>query len=91
MKLHEIAEKVETKEDFIEFVKKLRDDIMDENEKEKMNPSSPYDKGVNGWENKTIAEFLDAIASFGEDNKLINEEPSWKGFAILTFAGKFYE
>ena len=91
MELYEMVEKINTKEDFIEFAKQLRDDKVDEEEKEKLNPSSPYDKGKNGWENNSIPDFLDSIIAFGEDSDSINQKASWKDFALLLFAGKFYE
>ncbi len=46
---------------------------------------------ANGWENGTISTFLDAVEAYGEDSDLIKEEPNWKSFALLRYAGKFYE
>ena len=91
MELHEMVEKIKTKKDFIEFAKKLRDDKIDEDEKEKINPSSPYESGKNGWENNSIPDFIDSIVAFGEDSESIGEKAEWKNFALLLFAGKFYE
>ncbi len=91
MELHEMVEKIETKEDFIEFARKLRDDKIDEDEKEKSNPSSPYGQRKNGWENNSIPDFLDSMIAFGEDSDSINQKANWKDFALLLFAGKFYE
>ncbi len=89
--LYELLEKVDSKESFFTFVKALKEDKMDEDEKEKTKPSSPYDPGANGWENATIASFLDAMESYGEDSESIDEKASWKNFALLLYAGKFYE
>lgn len=91
MNLNELLEKVNSKETFFQFVKALKEDKIEEDEKESKKPSSPYETGVNGWENGTISSFLDAVESYGEDSKLIKEESSWKNFALLLYAGKFYE
>ena len=91
MDLNNLLEKVNSKETFLQFVKALKEDKIDEGEKEKIKPSNPYGPGANGWENGTIDMFLDAIQEFGEDSHHITEEPSWKSFALLLFAGKFYE
>ena len=89
--LNKLLEEVNSKESFIRFVNALKKDKIDEQEKEKINPSSPYDPGVNGWENTTIDLFLDTMESYAEDSPLIEENPSWKNFALLLYAGKFYE
>ncbi|MFL1895941.1 hypothetical protein ACJRPK_09580 [Aquimarina sp. 2-A2] len=89
--MDELLEKVNSKETFFQFVKALKEDKIDEDEKEKTSSSSPYGPGVNGWENGTISTFLDAVEAYGEDSDLIKEEPNWKSFALLLYAGKFYE
>ena len=86
-----MLEKVKTKEEFIEFVKQLWDDKINEDEKEKLSPNLPYDRGKNGWENNTIVDFLDSIIVFGEDSDLISNKANWKDMGLLLFAGKFYE
>jgi hypothetical protein len=91
MDLHELLEQVNSKESFITFVKALKNDKIDEEKKEKINPSSPYGPGSNGWGNTSIEMFLDAIESFAKDSPLIDKTPSWKNFALLLYAGKCYE
>ena len=91
MKPLEFIESIESKKDFIKYVKKLRDDKIDENKKEKLNPSSPYSQGQNGWENGTKVAFLDVIAAYGERTFDKDDNPSGKSFAELLQAGKFYE
>lgn len=91
MKLDDLLEKVNSKESFLQFVEALKEDKIDEDEKEKLKPSSPYASGANGWENGAITNFLDAIERYGKDSKLVEKEPSWKTFALLLYAGKFYE
>ncbi len=91
MDLNELLDKVVSKETFLEFVKALKEDKIDEEEKHKISPPSPYCSGANGWENNSIPHFLDSVEAFGEDSHHITEEPSWRNFALLLYAGKFYE
>lgn len=89
MDLNELLEKVNSKDTFLQFVKALKDDKIDEDEK--TTPSSPYSSGANGWENGTISSFLGSIEAYGQDSEQIMEEPNWRIFALLLYAGKFYE
>lgn len=89
MDLDKLLDKVHSKESFLEFLDALRNDKEEEDKKEKVKPSSPYSSGANGWENCTVSGFLDAIYRFGRDNEEITQD--WKGFALLLYAGKFYE
>jgi len=91
MNLNELLEKVNSKESFLQFVKALKEDKIGEDKKEKIKPSSPYASGTNGWENGAIPDFLNAIERYGKDSKLVYKDPSWKTFALLLYAGKFYE
>jgi hypothetical protein len=91
MKLQQLLENVNSKKTFLEFVDALKKDLIDEIEKEKVNPSSPYGPGANGWENGTIETFLDAVHAFGQASPEIKEKPDWKIFALLLLAGKMYE
>ena len=74
----------------------LRADEEDEGIKERVNPSSPYGPGVNGWENQTTEAFLDAAirwaesTSFGETQELPPTNP-WAEFAAFLYCGKIYE
>ena len=89
-KYHEkLKEEFNGKEMFTLY--KLLNNSLKSEIEEKLNPSSPYDKGKNGWENNSIPDFLDSIIAFGEDSDSINQKASWKDFALLLFAGKFYE
>ena len=91
MDLDELLEKVNSKATFFQFLRALMEDKIDEDRKEKDRPSPPYSPGANGWENGTIADFLESIEGFGIDSDLIGDEPDWKNFALLLYAGKFYE
>lgn len=90
MELYKLLEAVNSKESFLDFVQALKLDRIDEIEKEKIKTSSPYGPGINGWQNITIDDFLDAIHSYGQDSSEI-KEPNWKTFALLLYAGKMYE
>jgi hypothetical protein len=89
--LYELFENISSKADFLNFVQALSDDKLDEVEKEKLSPSPSYGSGANGWENGSIENFLNAVSRYGQDNELISENPNWKDFALLLYAGKFYE
>lgn len=91
MELHQLLENVNSKQSFLDFVDALRRNRVDELEKEKNRKSSPYGLRAEGWENRTIESFLDAIHSFGQDSNEIKEEPNWRTFALLLMAGKMYE
>lgn len=94
--LYELADSVETEEDFLGFVDALVADRSDEEAKEKAEPRSSYGSGASGWENGSIIAFLNAAAAWGESSKNgleFYEKPSnpWKRAAQILHAGKFYE
>jgi len=94
--LYQLADNVETEQDFLNFVEALIQDRGDEEQKEKENPSSPYGPGANGWENGNIVSFLDAAIAWGEatiNGLEFYEKPEnpWKRAAHILHAGKFYE
>jgi hypothetical protein len=91
MNLDDLLEKVDSRKTFLDFVKALRDDRIDEVEKEKVKKSPPYAPGPAGWENGTIEAFLDAMHAYGLSATALPEQPDWKTFALLLYAGKFYE
>jgi hypothetical protein len=97
-KLFELLNKVHDDKSFLSFVQALVEDRTDEVEKEKKQPSSPFGRGANGWENGTIEAFLGAATAwatsmdFGRNRKngTFNEN-SWNQFAHFLYAGKIYE
>jgi len=91
MDLDNLLNQVNSKETFIYFIKALKEDKTDELCEKKNSPSSLYSSGHNGWENDTLVDFLDSIHAFSQDSKLIKETPDWKTFALIFYAGKFYE
>lgn len=91
MDLNDLLERVNSRQSFLDFVGALRDDKIDEDKREKIKASSPYGSGANGWENGGIDTFLDAVHAFGQKSSDVTEQPDWKTFALLLYAGKFYE
>lgn len=77
-------ETIQTKEDFVSFLKLLRQDLLD---------------NTNTWENNSLASNLEAAANWTEDMdgyyqnmKLpIPEHVDWKVFANILIAAKIYE
>ena len=94
--LKKLADKVTDEKSFINFIENLAKDRLDEVEKEKKKPSSPHGPGANGWENRTIENFLESAASWGADSidgfkgyKKPNNP--WTRCAHILFMGKIYE
>jgi len=94
--LWDLIEKVVDERSFIDFVQALAQDREKDQEKEKVNPSSPYGPSVHGWENGSIEAFLCAASAWAEGS--INGLPlkpkslnPWKRAAEIIHAGKFYE
>ncbi len=94
--LYELADSVETEQDFLNFVQALMEDKDDEEKKEKVKTNSPWAAGANGWENGSIVAFLDAALAWGQASinglEFYNKpENTWKRAAHILHAGKFYE
>lgn len=88
-------------ESFVRFLEALGADWEDEAAKEKLNPSSPYGPGANGWENGTIGAFLEAAAEWGRASKdglrfcgetvYVKPDNPWKRCADIIYMGKLQE
>ena len=92
----ELLDQVNDRESFLAFVRALIADRVDEVEKERIQPSSPWGPGANGWENGTIETFLDAAVRWAEDSNMgqiqgLPEGASWRAFAVFLYCGKIYE
>ena len=84
MHLHESINAIQTKDEFIEFLNLMI-----------------KDKEINSeeWENKSITEYLEGMASWVEDmdgyyNNMKLQMPrdiDWKFIATLLYVGKIYE
>ena len=97
--LQEVIESVRDRASFITFVRALRQDRLDEDRLEELDPSSPFGPGAKGWENDTLEAFLAASASWAEDVGQLPDErqawfpetPSWQAFARFLYMGRIYE
>jgi len=84
MNFTNIVNSIKTKADFISFIHFLLEDLKNNSE---------------DWENKTLPEYLETIASWTDDmegyyinNDLpIPENVDWKVFADILLAAKMYE
>ena len=92
----DLLEQVVDRESFLAFVRALIADRVDEVEKERVQPSSSWDPGANGWENDTIEQYLFAALRWAEATHMGETQglpagPSWRAFAAFLYCGKIYE
>ena len=92
--LNLLEDNVKDEKSFLEFLEALAQDRIDDEEKE--NPSTPYGRSHNGWDNHTIGDYLAASSAWAESSKnglplLPKEENPWKRVAQILHAGKIYE
>ena len=92
MELDELLEKVDGPESYLEFVRMLHADRLAEVGKQ----TDALGRGVNGWENHTIEDFLEAAIAWGEDSNMgvsqgIGNASAWKTCATFLYCGKIYE
>ncbi|MFT3665029.1 hypothetical protein [Piscinibacter sp.] len=93
---HDLLDLVKDEATLLAFVNALRLDRIEEDEKERPSPSSPYGPGANGWENRTIEAFLGAASAWAESTNFgltqgLDPSNSWKRFAVFLYCGKIYE
>lgn len=82
--MNEILKNIKTKEDFIDFINILFNDINEKPEE---------------WEYKSVVSYLESMQSWVEDmegyyNNTIQEVPqdiNWNFIATLLYVGKIYE
>jgi hypothetical protein len=97
MNFHEMAEKVDSKESFIRFVQALAEDAGASDAEPKHTADGRLNLSPRGWENGSIEAFLGAMAAWAAANSGITGQPmvaemaSWRAFAEILHAGKFYE
>lgn len=97
MNLYEMAEQVDSRESFLMFVQALAEDA----ETAETEPGHTADGKLNlsprGWENGTVAAFLDAMSAWASSDSgltgrpMVSNQPSWREFARILHSGKFYE
>jgi hypothetical protein len=84
MNLSEKTAPVETREDLATFIRRLRQDLME-------NPEA--------WENAKLPDFLEALAAWTEDmdgyfrntGEETPEQPDWQLVGIMLLAARDYE
>lgn len=91
--LYDAAERVDSKESFLEFVRLLAED----READSSGTPDMCGRGPNGWEHHSIEDFLFTIADWGASSSgltglpQIAPEASWRSFALILHSGRFYE
>jgi hypothetical protein len=84
MELHERVDQIKSRQDLVEFISALRDDLEG-------NPD--------GWENPALPDYLEALAervqhmdqAFKNQGVEFSEQQPWRLFGEMLFAAKFYE
>ncbi|MPM84603.1 hypothetical protein SDC9_131676 [bioreactor metagenome] len=95
--LCEMAEKVDSKESFLLFVQALAEDAAASDAEPERTADGKLNLSPRGWENGTIEAFLGAMAAWAAANSgltgrpMVSEKASWRAFAEILHAGKFYE
>ncbi|RAZ90665.1 hypothetical protein DPM33_13910 [Mesorhizobium hawassense] len=99
VQLSSFLDSVQDLPSFVRFIDALREDREDADCKEAARPAGPYSSGWNGWENGSIANFLEASVAWattwtddsrGDAAHLAADNP-WKAAARILYAGKHYE
>lgn len=96
MQLKEALDSVSDSASFLVFARLLREDRVNEVQKEVTSPLHSYGPGANGWENGTIEDFLEAAVAWAEATDVglsqgLTPDNPWKRFAVFLFCGKIYE
>src|SRR5437660_583135 len=97
MNLYEMAEKVDSKESFLHFVQALAEDAAAADAESERTADGKLNLSPCGWENGSVAAFLDAMSAWVAGNSgitgkpMVSEQACWRAFAEILHAGKFYE
>ena len=101
MNLVEMYEAVVDEATFIQFVKALAADRRNAEEMEKAKPSSPYGPDAGGWENVTIADYLEAGLAWAEGSHFgrrmtfkeleLKDASPWQRMAAFMMAARVFE
>ena len=84
MNLNKQVDSIQSREDFISFVRALLEDLKED---------------PNDWENPSLENYLKAVAAWVEDmdgyyqnqGKPVAKNPDWKMLGEILLAAKFYE
>jgi hypothetical protein len=97
MDFYDMAEKVDSKASFLRFVQALTEDAEAAKAEPKRTADGKLNLSPQGWENGSIEGFLGAMAAWASANSgitgnpMVSEQASWRDFAQMLHAGKFYE
>jgi len=92
-----MAEKVDSKESFLRFAQALAEDAAAADAEPERTADGKLNLSPRGWENGNISAFLGAMAEWAAANSgitgepMVSEQASWRAFAKILHAGKFYE
>jgi len=85
MELDEQVEMIQTRSDFVAFVRAIRRDLQEYPE---------------SWENLSLDRYLEALAAWTEDmdgyflnirGESVHEQPSWRTLGYILLAARTYE
>jgi hypothetical protein len=84
MSLDQCVETIRSREDFVSFVKSLRASLSTDS---------------NGWENRNLGSYLEAVAAWVEDmdgyyenrGQPVPQQPDWKVLGEILLAATLYE
>ena len=94
---YEMAEKVDSKESLLRFIAALAEDAELADAEPDRTPDGKLNLSPRAWENGSIAAFLGAMAAWAAGNSgitgqpMVSEQATWRAFAEMLHAGKFYE
>jgi hypothetical protein len=92
MELYEYAQRVNSKETFLEFLSALRSDWEAFRIEDQSKKKSHSELATRGWENPDLGSFLEAMSAWTVDmRERIPDRPSWRTFADMLMAAKIYE
>ena len=96
MELYQALETVNDEISFLHFARLLMADRIDEVQKERNNPTPPFGRGANGWENGSIEQFLGGAIAWAESTDFgfsqgLSKQNPWRRFADFLYCGKIYE
>lgn len=97
MNFYEMVEGVDSKESFLRFVQALAEDAEAANVEPERTADGKLNLSPCGWENGSVSAFLGAMSAWAAGNSgitgnpMVSEQASWRAFAEILHAGKFYE
>ncbi len=92
----EIIESVKDRDTFLQFLNAVIADRAHAEEAEQLDPKTHQWSGANGWQNTSIASFLEAASCYFSHtdcphNKSTSSQLEWSDLANFLYFGKIYE